>query len=174
MQMGGLKNVRWGDTGDVQTDRERGKQMLSCLALLLQEDSGFHPCLPILCGGKAVPRASCRGRLSAQLAGALALSAAAFPSGQVKGACASLAAAASLLVVGVRAAGRRGAREAGRGAAAAQAASSPTPAVFMAGGRGADRALKRGGAAWGGAGTAVVVGGTGQTADAHPGAPMLG
>jgi len=72
-------------------------------------------------------------QLSAQLAGALALSAAALSPGQVEGARAGLAAAASLLVVEVEAAGRRRAREAGRGAVAAQAAPSPAATVLVAG-----------------------------------------
>lgn len=54
------------------------------------------------------------GDLSAQLAGALALSAATFPSRQVEHARVRLPATASLLVVGVEAAGRRRAGEARR------------------------------------------------------------
>lgn len=77
-------------------------------------------------------------QLSAQLAGALALSAAAFSPGQVEGARARLPAAASLLVVGIEAAGRRRAGEAGGRAAAAQAAPSPAATVLVARGRGAD------------------------------------
>lgn len=114
------------------------------------------------------------GQLSAQLAGALALSATAFPLGQVEWARAGLAAAASLLVVRVEAAGRWRAREAGRRAAAAQATPSPAATVFVAGGRGADGALQGGGAARGSARAAVVVGRARQAADAHPGAPVLG
>ena len=114
------------------------------------------------------------GQLSAQLAGALALSAAAFPPGQVEGARARLSAAASLLVVGVEAAGRRRAREAGRGAAATEAAPSPATTVLVARGRGADGTLQRGGAARRGARAAVVVRRARQAADAHPGAPVLG
>lgn len=97
------------------------------------------------------------GQLSAQLAGALALSATAFSPGQVEWARAGLAAAASLQVVRVEAAGRWWARAARRRAAAAQATPSPAATVFVAGGRGADRALQGGGAAWGDTGAAVVV-----------------
>lgn len=97
------------------------------------------------------------GQLSAQLAGALALSATAFSPGQVERARAGLAAAASLQVVRVEAAGRWGARAARRRAAAAQATPSPAATVFVAGGRGADRALQGGGAARGDTGAAVVV-----------------
>lgn len=97
------------------------------------------------------------GQLSAQLAGALALSATDFSPGQVERARAGLAAAACLLVVRVEAARGRRAREAGRRAAAAQATSSPAATVLVAGGRGADGALQRGGAARGCARAAMVV-----------------
>lgn len=113
------------------------------------------------------------GRLSAQFARALSLSAASFSPGQVEGARARLAAAASLLVVRIEAAGRWRAREARRRVAASQAAASSSTAVLVAGGRGADGALQRGGAARGGAGAAVVVRRTRQAADAHPGAGVL-
>lgn len=114
------------------------------------------------------------GRLSAQLAGALPLPAAAFPPGQVQGARAGLAATAALQVVGVEAAERRRPGEAGGRAAAAQATPSSPAAVFVAGRRGADGALQGGGAARGHGGAAVVVRGARQATDAHPGAVVLG
>lgn len=92
----------------------------------------------------------------------------------MEGARACLAATASLLVVGVEAAGRGRAGEARGRAAAAEAAPTPAATVLMAGGRGADGALQGGGAARRGARAAVVVRGARQAADAHPGAPMLG
>lgn len=79
-------------------------------------------------------------------------------------------------MVRVETAGRWRAREARRRAAAAQAAPAPDATVFVAGGRGADRALQGRGAARGQAGAAVVVvvWGARQAADAHPGAIILG
>lgn len=58
--------------------------------------------------------------------------------------------------------------------APAEAASSHAATVFVAGGRGADRALEGGGAARGYTGAAVVVRRARQAADAHPGALVLG
>lgn len=113
------------------------------------------------------------GQLPAQFAGALALSTASFSPGQMEGTCACLPAAASLLVMGIKAAGRWRARKARRRAAAAQATPTPSTTVLMARGRGADGALQRGGAAGGGARAAVVVWRACQAADAHPRAPML-
>lgn len=118
------------------------------------------------------------GELSAQLAGALALSTAALPPGQVERAGACLPTATSLLVVEVEATGRRRPREAGRRVAPAQTAPATSAAVLMAGRRGADGALQRGGAARRGAGAAVLVvvvlRGAAQAADARPGGPVLG
>lgn len=115
-------------------------------------------------------------KLSAQLAWALALSAAALPPGQVQWACAHLPTATHLLVVEVEATGRRRPWKAGRRVAPTQkATAAPSAPVLVAGRRGADRALQRGGAARRGAGAAVVVvvWGTGQTADTRPEGCML-
>lgn len=114
-----------------------------------------------------------RAQLSAQLAGALALSAASLPPGQVEGTCSRLAAAARLLVVEVEATGRRGAGKAGGRVAAARADPSCAAAVLLAGWRGADGAMHGRGAAQKSTGAAVVQWRARQAADAQSGAPVL-
>lgn len=81
-------------------------------------------------------------KLSAQLARALPLSAAALSPGQVEWARARLPTATRLLVVEVEATRRRRPREAGRRVAPAQAATASPAAVLVAGRRGADGALQ--------------------------------